>query len=314
MISLVNLSTVYNNPLPVAFDNARYNLITFSRGITYTFSNQIYIVDITNCSPMFPNSSSNIINSIYTKPGRATNCYFTIRNKNYNNFLIPRMISFTLNDPYNIFVINPPSIVLYTSQNSVSFMIGGSCGVLSGTYYIRFNQSDSINFFMIPPIPIYVDGSVSNGIANLSYIGDLPKASQQPFTLNLSDFTIDTLTYNFVGGDGNTNDSTAVMSNVVVKAFTNSVQGIFSISQVTASGNQSFKVPNPNNCWGPNPLTAIFNVNADTVSFPANLILSNYFSNYINSDTDPTLSLAKNSISFSFLPPLSPMYLICNLK
>jgi len=308
----VNLSTIYTNPISTSLDSNSYNLINYYRGITYKFNKQLYIIDINNCSPSFPNNSD-IRNRIYIKPGRATTCYFTVRNHSINANLQPMKVSFTLNDPYSMFSLNSQTVDLFTSLNSVKFMIGASCGILPGTYYLRFSQSDVTNFYLIPPIPVFVDGSVTAGTATISTIGDVPRASEQPFSLSLSEFTSDNLTYSFVGADNNTNDPSSTMTTIVIPAFQNSGTGKFSIQNPISTGIQSFKATNPNGCWGPNALTANFNVNADPSNFSPSLNLSSYFLKYMNADTDPTGLLSKNSLSFTFQPPLSPMYLICSL-
>ena len=310
--SYSNLSNVSNNPLLTNFDTYSQNLISSTRGLTYFFNSSKYIIDITNCSIINPSSPQLVTNYIFLRTGRANNCYFTLRNPTNNLLLPPLNIMISLNDPYSKFIMSPSyNISFYTSRTSQPFFIGAPCGTPTGTYYIHFNLSDTVNFYPIPPIPVLIDPSETVGVASSPAIGDVARGGVAPVIINLSDYTIDSLIYQFTPLNSSTGSNGSI-NNIIVNPFNNSSSGFFQINSTVTSGVKNFTTPRPNICFSPNLLNITVNITKQPIIFDQNKNnITLAFSNYFNSDTDKNKKTLRNSVQLTFTPPAQPIFLYC---
>ena len=294
-----NLSNLSINQLASNFDSNTLNLIQYTRGLNYTFSNSKYILDL---------SCNYQINQIFLTNGIANKCYFYIRNPGNNVFLPAVKLNITLIDPYNIIKISNYPLVFYTTQNIVNFMIGVNCMSPPGTYFIYFSLDNTTYFLPIPPIQVNIDNSIQGIVSVTQMNSDVVIGGEQPFYFTLSDYTVDSMIFNFTSGT--LNDSSAYISNVSIPMFSNSGKGYFNIYNPTAIDKQKFIAKIPLKCWGTQSITIFFNVSIKPFNI-SNINLNNTFSSFSNSDTDPTI--LRNIVFFTFSPPASPLYLKCVL-
>jgi len=321
----VNLSTVYGAALTANFDNITgynvNNLVGFSRGLTYTFSTSKYVVDVNGCTTAGPTGSP-ANNYIYLRPGRANSCFFTIRSSANNNRLPQTPVTVSLASGTSL-VMNG-SATLNPTQGKVQFMIGVPCATLSGVYFATFTISDTTNFYTIPPVIVFVDSvGTPSTVAPPATIPDTAQGGYQPVTFTMADYNIDAITYNFYG-DPKTSTATQDASSAIVTAvsattansaftvpaFSNSFSGFFQITNATATGNQKFTGNTTNTCFTPS-FTVTFGVSSQQQAMTT-VDITKSFSNYKNGN-DATANLPKNSVQFTFTPPVAPMFINCML-
>jgi len=322
----VNLSTVYGaTALTANVDNVTgynaNNLLSFARGLTYTYSTSKYIVDINGCTTAGPaGSPSN--NYIYLRPGRANSCSFTIRAAANNNRLPQTPVTVSLPST-SMFSMNG-SATLNPSTGRVQFMIGVPCSTMTGLYLATFTISDTTNYYSIPPVVVFVDAvGTASTVAPPATIPDTAAGGYSPVTFTMADYNIDSITYNFYG-DAKTMTATQDPSSAVVTAvtsgtansaftipaFSNSFSGFFQITNATATGNQKFTANTTNSCFT-NQFTVTFTVNSQQQAM-STVDISKAFSNYLNG-ASTTGNLARNSVQFTFTPPVAPMFINCML-
>jgi len=224
----------------------------------------------------------------------------------------PLKVGISLVDPYKVFKLSPINITFYTSRTAQEFYIGAPCGTPTGTYYLRFNIDDTTNFYSIPVIPVYIDQSETPGTATIQSELNSTIGGVQPIYINLSDYTVDLLTYSFTPNNLNT-ATDAVIADIQIQPFTNSSSGMFKVTSSSSTGTQKFNASKPNICFSPDSLPISFNLNLSPVVLSQNTNLQGAFSNYYNSDTDPSKKTPRNSIQFTFTPPSLPIFLYCAL-
>jgi len=304
-----NLSLANNAPLTANFDLTSQNLIVGTRGITYNYLPSKFVVDVTNCSPTSALTGSPSTNFIYVRPGRAATCYFTVRSGTYT--AIPDSINISLTG--SNFVMSPSTVSLFTSLNAVPFMIGAPClGNYPGTYYVTFTTSGSSNFYPIPPVPVFIDGSASVGSVTAPTIPDIAQGGEFPFTLALSDIPVDTLSFSAVQDPTQVSPDpkATIPSTITVSAFNSSVNSMFTSLNATYFGNAQWRISYPTtlySCWGSaTPISLNFKIGQATTQAA---VTSSY--NFASSIIPTVDSIIKNQVNVAFTPPLSPVYLYC---
>jgi len=320
-----NLATVYSaTALAANVDSVTgyntNNLLSFARGLTYTYSTSKYIVDINGCTTAGPSGSPSN-NYIYLRPGRANSCFFTIRTVASNNRLPQTPVTVSLSS--TLFSMNG-SATLNPSTGRVSFMVGTSCSTMTGLYLATFTISDTTNYYTIPPVVVFVDTvGTPSVVAPPTPIPDTAAGGYSPVTFTMADYNIDSITYTFYGDAKTTtatqDPSSAVVTAVtsgtansafVIPAFSNSFSGFFQITNATATGNQKFTANTTNTCFT-NQFTVTFTVNSQQQAM-STVDISKAFTNYLNG-ASTTGNLARNSVQFTFTPPVAPMFINCML-
>ena len=326
----VNLSTVSVLPiLTPAVDNITgyntNNLITYARGLTFSYSSLKYVIDVTGCGTL--GTAGNKSNYIYLKAGRSNTCQFTIRVPSIVNNKLPQtsvMIGLTS----TIIKLSTASVTLFPTAGSASFMIGVPCGTSGGTYYATFSVSDAVNYYNLQPIIVFVDSAaaISTFALSPSAIPDTAQGGFQPINFASTDYAVDTLSYTFVGDlktvtatqDAASAVVTAVtlgtaVNTIVIAPFTNTIAAFFQTPNATAIGAQKFTGTSSNACFNPT-LLAVFGVAATQQVLTTITNFASYFTAYKNADTTGS-TLLKNQLQFTFTPAAGvfPLNLSCVL-
>ena len=297
--SYANFNYVANTPLSTTVDDQ--GLIRFGKGVAYSFSNNLNIIDIV--------SSSQSTSPLIVKPGRYTK--FTFRLRSNGSEIIPRFSSTNISMVSNpLFGTDNASYHFISAIGQIDFYLGTPCTTASNIYKLNFSIDNTVDFASIETLLIYVDQSVGSIIGPGS-IRDVITGGVQDIKLTLSEPTYSQfiITYS-QASDTRLNDPTARIYPFIFNPMDTTQTSQFYISDLSASGLQYFQVSNPNSCYNVDYSTLTYNVNAENNDIPTGYDLGNYIS-YVNSETDNTLP--KNSIKVLFSPILAPLYLTCYL-
>jgi hypothetical protein len=285
--------------------------LAYYKGNVFTWDNSKYVIDF---------------NTKLNEPMRIRNGRYTKFDINMRSNADPNIAPvdgvIILNDPM-FMSLNNYNFISSSFNESQPMWIGTACATPPGQYFITFtlNTTKPELFHPLPVMTVIVD----NTKANISYKqkGVVSQGGSTYIWYDLSEPNFDRLTITWTK-DVN-NDPTAKLTDTTIFPVTmprgtdrhdnislNSGSGFstFSITSTLKVPVQTYTTVDPNACytWVNNKL--IIEVNGVSSDIIPSYDLSGSFT-YFNSETNHNLK--KNSIGFTFTPPMAPVYLYCAL-
>lgn len=282
--------------------------VSYNRGYQFTYDNTKFVVNVSS-------ASSTAYNMLTINSGRFVAAYFNVATNT----------SATISNVTNITLVDP---IFKTSQSSYSVAsglyqpmavsVGAPCGTIPGSYVINFSSSNSGNYAVLTPVSISV---VNTSPATIAYQNPstVPAGGSTWIGIYISESNVDALTVKWTG---NKNDASANISQITIPSgspaatSTTTLSPMYSVFTITNSAittSQQFTAANPNACyqWSSNSITINISSSATLATVASTTDLSKSFV-YASAATDATIT-AKNTIKFTFTPPVYPVYLYCAL-
>ena len=293
-------------------EEVSFNLLSWNRGNRFNFDDSKWIIDLY--------SSPTEINKLQVKAGRYNVVSYRIRLN--NNLNIKQAATFlSLTD--NIFKTSQNSYeVSSNSGREISFLIGAPCSTLSGNYMVNFSLSDQVNFAPLSTITIIVDSS-TKGILSFDNSVNAPFGGSIQIPISLNEYNFEELNIRWRDKEGATNDLSATITTVKIEPPKEIIDKLndehivrgYSYFSVTAlegiDSPQLYSTSDPDSCWTFYEKTTLsIKIEGVVPELPESLVLDSYFK-YGNNANDPNLD--KNSVKFTFTPPIDSLYLYCVL-
>jgi hypothetical protein len=286
--------------------------LQWNRGNSFVFDNTKWALDV--------DSALGNLNALSIKPGRYLAAFFRVKT-NSSTAVNQVVNTITLTD--TTFKTNLPSYSVATALNEpTNFWIGCACGTAPGQYLINFSATDTTNFYPLVPTVVTVDSS-NKATISFNTPAAVPPAGSTWIQYFLSEPNFDTLNLSWTAPTGVTNDTSAKITAVTIapatvtpSAFSSAAMSpVYSVFSVTSSSTtlpaQQFTTSDPNSCFSFGTANTISINISGTHTALTSVNLSTAFK-YNNASTDATLA-NKNSVKFTFTPPVAPMYLFCAL-